>query len=581
MDHNQESKVCQNCKSDFLIEPEDFAFYEKIKVPPPTFCPECRLRRRMTWRNERSLYKRQCPLCKKDFITIYTKESDLNVYCHDCWWSDKWDGTDFGTSYDFNKNFFLQFRDIFCSVPLCPNDAKGNQINSEYGNYNGNVKNCYLCFSTVESEDIAYCAHCSSVRQSYDLGWTQNSELCYQLTNSDKCNHCEFSHDIRESMFSNFLFSCSNVSNSFMSSNLKNGEYYFRNKKCSQVEYEQQIKNINMGSYSAVTELLKEFEVVKKSSIHKYAEIKNSIKSTGDNIINSKGIRNSFDVSDSENVYHSVRVLKNCREVSDIYGSAGAELVYEGIGCGFSPKQNLFTFSIDVSNNLTYCGVCKNSSNLFACVGLRNKQYCILNKQYTKDEYEELVPKIINHMNSVPFIDNKGRIYKYGEFFPSEISPFCYNETIAQEQFPLAKDAVETNGYRWKETEKRKYATEVKSEDIDDDITRVNESIVNKVIECIHQGNCKEQCTEAFKVTQNEFQFYQRMNLPIPRLCPNCRHYERLAKRNSFKLWHRVCMCDKSHSNHEGKCQVEFETSYAPDRSETVYCEKCYQQDVY
>ena len=29
---------------------------------------------------------------------------------------------------------------------------------------------------------------------------------------------------------------------------------------------------------------------------------------------------------------------------------------------------------------------------------LRNKSYCILNKQYTKEEYEELVPKIIEHM---------------------------------------------------------------------------------------------------------------------------------------------------------------------------------------
>ena len=36
-----ETKTCQNCKQDFIIESEDFNFYEKIKVPAPTLCPEC------------------------------------------------------------------------------------------------------------------------------------------------------------------------------------------------------------------------------------------------------------------------------------------------------------------------------------------------------------------------------------------------------------------------------------------------------------------------------------------------------------------------------------------------------------
>ena len=60
-----ENRICQNCKKDFTIEPEDFNFYEKIKVPPPTWCPECRMIRRMNYRNERSLYKQDCALCKK------------------------------------------------------------------------------------------------------------------------------------------------------------------------------------------------------------------------------------------------------------------------------------------------------------------------------------------------------------------------------------------------------------------------------------------------------------------------------------------------------------------------------------
>jgi len=105
-----------------------------------------------------------------------------------------------------------------------------------------------------------------------------------------------------------------------------------------------------------------------------------------------------------------------------------------------------------------------------------------------------------------------------------------------------------------------------------DNIKDVDESVVGKIIGCAHKGGCNEQCSTAFKIIPSEFNFYKKMNFTLPRLCPNCRHYHRLKQRNPFKLWHRKCM-------HEG-CTNEFETSYAPDRSEIVYCEQCYNSEV-
>ncbi|KKQ20431.1 MAG: hypothetical protein US35_C0039G0003 [Parcubacteria group bacterium GW2011_GWA2_37_10] len=201
-----------------------------------------------------------------------------------------------------------------------------------------------------------------------------------------------------------------------------------------------------------------------------------------------------------------------------------------------------------------------------------------MNKQYTKEEYEKLISKIIESMNDLSYIDKKGEVYRYGEFFPSELSPFCYNETVAQEYFPLNKEEATKRGYQWKDREERNYKVDIPAENISSDI---NEDIIGKVIECSHKGKCNEQCTEAFKIIPEEFSFYKRMNLPLPTLCPNCRHYQRLNKRNPNKLWHRECMCDKGNHIHKGHCLNEFETSYAPDRPEMVYCEKCYQQEVY
>ena len=108
-----------------------------------------------------------------------------------------------------------------------------------------------------------------------------------------------------------------------------------------------------------------------------------------------------------------------------------------------------------------------------------------------KEQYEELVPKIIKQMNSMPYIDSKGRSYKYGEFFPSELSPFCYNETIAQEYFPLTKEEVLKQGYRWKEPEARNYQIDIKTKDIPNDIKGVKKEIIGKVIECKNNSDAR------------------------------------------------------------------------------------------
>src|SRR3989338_11693288 len=100
-----ENKVCQNCKSSFTIDASDFDFYKKIDVPPPTWCPECRQKRRYAWRNERVLYRRNCDLCGKRSVTIYSPNKPFKVYCPQCWWSDKWSGLDYGRDFNFSRSF--------------------------------------------------------------------------------------------------------------------------------------------------------------------------------------------------------------------------------------------------------------------------------------------------------------------------------------------------------------------------------------------------------------------------------------------------------------------------------------------
>lgn len=567
-----EKKVCQNCKSEFIIEDEDFQFYKKIDVPPPTFCPECRMKRRMMWRNEGSLYHRKCELCGKSIITVYASEPGYKVYCRECWSSDRWDPLEYGREYAPEKFFFEQFADLFGEIPLVIADIKGVVENSEYGNYNGNCKNCYLCFSVAASENALYCNYSHELKECMDCMGARGGELCYETIDSEKNYACKYIDHTRESADSAFLFGAVNARNCFMSANIRNASYIFRGIPLDPDTYKKKIAEIDFGDFRTISELKDEFEILKKTAIRKYAEVKNSIMATGNNITNSKNISNSFDVNDSQNVKHSLRILKDCRDVYDCHGMVYGELVYEGFGCGFSPKKNLFSFSIDAGTNLTYCAMCHGCSDCFGCVGLHNKEYCILNRQYTKEEYEALVPKIIARMNETPYINTRGRMYGYGEFFPEELSPFAYNETIAQDYFSISEKEAVANGFRWKTGEKKEYSVTKSFSEIPSNIKNVDDSILKEIISCEHGGNCDERCSTAFRITPQELQLYRKMNVPVPHLCSSCRHFARLRKRNPLKLWHRKCM--------KSGCTNEFETSYAPGRPEIVYCDQCYQEEV-
>ncbi|MBI2627645.1 hypothetical protein HYW72_01810 [Candidatus Nomurabacteria bacterium] len=151
------------------------------------------------------------------------------------------------------------------------------------------------------------------------------------------------------------------------------------------------------------------------------------------------------------------------------------------------------------------------------------------------------------------------------------------------EDIVLSKEGALKRGFNWQNNVQQTTGKEtLKAENIPDSINEIGDSILNEVFACVD-------CKRNYKIIPNELIFYRKMKIPIPRRCFYCRHANRLKKRNPFKLWHRTCMCGSTgspqattdHSHGENRCEVEFETSYAPDRPEIVYCEKCYQQEIY
>lgn len=335
-----ENRTCQNCKKDFTIEPDDFGFYEKIKVPPPTFCSECRLRRRIIWRNERSLYKNNCLFCKKSILSIYSLDSKSKVFCPECWWGDNWSPTDYAKDYDFSKSFFEQFAELMYAVPS-PSLQIKNSLNSPFANYLADSKNVYMSFSTTKnSENIFYSKNTDQSSWVVDSFFSSNCQNCFFNISGDKNYNSIFLHDSKNCIDSFFLFDCINCQNCFLSSNLRNKNYYIKNKAYSKEDYFSEIKKYNLGSFNNQKNLISEFEELKVKSISKYANIVNCVGSTGNDLRNSKNAQISFDGYDFENVKFVLRSYY-VKDSMDITNLGRSELVYEFMAMGGEGSQSI------------------------------------------------------------------------------------------------------------------------------------------------------------------------------------------------------------------------------------------------
>ncbi len=501
-------------------------------------------------------------MCKKSIVSLYPENTEFPVYCHDCWWSDKWDGRDSALDYDSSKPFFDQFAELIKKVPRLALNVI-TSTNSEYTNNSGDNKNCYLIFAAEQNEDCMYGRLIQHCKGSVDCAFLYDSELCYEcldcrgLYNSMYCERCQSSTDLC------FCFDMRDSNNCLFCSGGRHMANSVFNKKVSKEEFLEKKREI-FSSHEKLEEAKKKFKELKGKSLVKYAYATKCNDATGDYMFNCHEARRLFDASNAK----ACAYLADAEDPIDTYDGNNIyykpELCYDlmGILQCYSVKHSSYVF---YCNNIEYCDSSYNLANCFGCNGLKKGEYMILNKQYGKEEYEKIKSEIVESMKKEK---------TYGDFFPPRLSPFGYNETLAKEYFPMEEKEAEEKKFNWQKNATGTYGKETIKE-IPKTIEEVGENALKEVFAC-------EECKKNFRLTKSELDFYKRMGIPLPHKDFECRHHERMSERNPRKLWHRQCMCDKTgHPGHSGrKCGNEFETSYSLDRPETVYCEECYQQEV-
>ena len=602
---NSESKVCQNCKGEFTIDAEDFHFYEKMQVPPPTWCPDCRAMRRMMFWNEHHLFRKKEIREGKEVFSTYPEHAPNKIYAHDYWWGDGWGGMQYEREFDPKRPFLEQFRELMYEVPW-PSRAARGLLNSDYCNMCSYLKNCYLCFNCENAEDCLYGVGFQKAKNCIDFYWCLQVELSYELAFCDSMYEsffCVDSYGCRNTWFS---LDCGDCSDCFGCVGLRHKKYHIFNQPYTKEEYEAKIKEFNLGSYTSLTALKNKAEAFWLTFPRKYMHGVNNTDVVGDYVEHSKHVRMTFQGDTMENVRYSQNLGFDIKDAYD-YTNWGqkSELIYECSNVGDDCRNIKFCYDCwPGCERLEYSMNCHSSADCFGCFGLKKKKYAILNKQYSPEDYKKLREIIVKQMNDMPYVvrvtgdmgqGTREIVYRYGEFFPPSFSALAYQETITPDYYPLTKDQAVQYGFAWHESAVPHAKDALPATGLPDHINDATHDLVNRLIACVA-------CERPYHIIDTEFVFYKRFGLPLPRLCPKCRHEARAQFRNPLKWQIRKCDCKglmangiglpagqagkkeykntAKHSHGATQCPNEFETTYAPDRPEIVYCESCYNSKV-
>ena len=552
---------CKNCSAQFEFTQSEAELTDRVapiidgkilSIPEPSHCPDCRQQRRLAWRNERNLYKRMCDLCKSSMLSIYNEKAPFPVYCQPCWWSDKWDPMIYGRTYDFSRSFFEQFKDLQNTVPHMAMLTLQNE-NSEFTNNVTHLKNCYLLFSSDFNRDCYYGVWIENSNDWLDNLMINKCQLTHEAFFSDNVYNSTYIINSSLCRDSAFLFDCSNCSDCFMSYGLRNKQYHINNKEYSKEDYYKEMEKLSLGSYKTYEAVKKKFvEMIKEAACMHMWRNGRVIESSGAFLADVMNCKDSFEIIEGRDC----KYVQGGYQIKDAHDCCyvNGELGYENCECFPMPQKSAFNANCYNGNDLYYNEMCMNDNkNIFGNVSLKKKQYCILNKEYSKEEYEKLVPQIVESMKTAG---------EWGEFFPITSSTFAYNETNANEFFPITKEAAIEKGYSWKEREATEY--QASSYTIPDDIKDVPDNIIDAKLSCIS-------CNKNYKIIAQELRLLKQINLPIPRKCFECRLGDRSKIRVGRKLYLRAC----------AECKKEIETNFPDEHPQKIFCEECYLKKVY
>ncbi|MBI3619203.1 hypothetical protein HY213_04200 [Candidatus Peregrinibacteria bacterium] len=314
-------RICKHCQQTFEITNDDLAFYEKLSptiggkklsIPPPTLCPRCRQRRRMSFRNERHLYRRRCDVTGKEIISVFSPENPHKVCDKDHWYSDAFDALRYGRPYDFETPFFAQFQKLAMEIPL-PSLRIELSENCDFNIDMRSCANCYLCSRTHLSQSMLYTYRGTKSHDCCDCIQVRERAFLYECVECHTCQASRFLFFCMDCSSSAFLLDCRNCTDCFMCCNLRGKRHCFLNEQLTKEAYEAKLREFDFGSRKMVKLAQTMYRDIRRRAIRRALMITKCEDVSGDNLTECKRcyslshdighIRMLEEAEDSRNVF--------------------------------------------------------------------------------------------------------------------------------------------------------------------------------------------------------------------------------------------------------------------------------------
>lgn len=469
-------------------------------LPVPTVHPFEGLRRMYVFGALRKLYRAKSVLSGQTQLTRYDPALGTKICTYDEFFSDALDNTDSGVPYDFRRPFFDQWGELLYRAVLPPLNRR-NCEDSDYVNGAEDLVRCYLAFATYRSQDCIYTLLTTNSSDCVDSANCKDCQLCYGSVDLTGCYEV---HNSQDCSFSQNLFGCydcRSCHDCYGCCGLERAAFHIFNQPVSQDQFQQFIASKSLASWSGRETAKTECESFIASLHHRANTFIDCADSTGaylvrcqncEHVYNGASTRDSGYLILADSSQYCFRGLASKAEFCHSVHSLGA-------------TSSAYSYSIYGGEASLYCAFqLQNCSHCFGCIGLRGKSYCILNRQYSAEEYFELVPRIIAHMKSTS---------EWGEWFPPSIAPHSYQESSVHEtNAPIPLETARERGYRVAaEAPVSRTAGAIEAKDLPEVLTPENAAaLLSKSIVCEKTG-------QLYNFQRRELDFYLRHGIPAPR----------------------------------------------------------------
>jgi hypothetical protein len=384
-------RACKLTGEKWNLQPQEIDLYRKYNVPPVDVSPNTQWKWMGYYDCGFQFWWNKHAETGKPVLSFHHPASGVRVL-PDKEWHEK-DFSAITEPYDANRPFFDQLRALELKVPLLATFSRVEPENSitlfSFGD-----RNSYFTFA-CKSERTFFASGAFDVRDSSLLWLGMNISESHATQHSHRLHRCKYIRESLDCIDSAFLFDCRNCQNCFGATNKRNRQYVFMNEQLSKEEYERRVASIDLGRRSVLEEWQRTFDdLLLSQGVFPENFNVNCQDSTGEYLVNAVRCTECFDSNGAPtDNWHCGWMYGSSQGNMHGWGVVDNQECYQTVSCPNSNRTK-FSYRSFRLDNCEYCMMCSDLQDCFGCIGLKKKRFCILNAQYTEEEYWKTLDEI-------------------------------------------------------------------------------------------------------------------------------------------------------------------------------------------